>query len=337
VQADIFTGETRRLIANWLSDQNPSRGFTFPYQLAATNNPFDFEITSDIRWLRQRIVDTPSPANLGVTGIALFTMENKGTLTIRLKKSLSVAENFDLVKVYYENDLTNIVFEPQSEGEVVAHSDGLWIYRLDSPAESFSFQFSQKSGGNGFRFYGMELLNSDSKFVYHAVGVNGAEVRTYLLSQNIEKLMQQIDPQMVILSLGTNDAYNSAFNAQIFGRNLREFVSRIRNANPNIMVILATPGDHLLKNRNENPTIESVQNEIYRVAQEQNCGVWDFYHIMGGAGSIRYWAQHGLCAPDFLHLNRSGYRLQGTLLFSALVELSGYEHLSENVNELANK
>jgi len=56
-----------------------------------------------------------------------------------------------------------------------------------------------------------------------------------------------------------------------------------------------------------------------------DCGVWDFFTIMGGEGSIEKWFEMGLTAPDKLHLNRKGYRLKGALLFDALVKLTEKE------------
>lgn len=338
VQADIFTGETRRLMASWLADANPSRGFTFPYRLAGTNNPFDFDVSSDVKWRRERIVDVHGPAKLGVAGIALFTSSNKGSIEIKLKKQWSSSDGFNLVKVYYDEDQGPTQFNSSNAGNVISQNDGQWVFHLDTISESFRFNFSAGEGSpKGIRIYGMELLSSNSKVVYHATGVNGAEVRTYLLSQNLEKLVRQIDPHLVILSLGTNDAYNNSYNSRVFRENLAELVNRIRNANPEIMVILSTPGDHLAKNQSENPFLQDVQESIYSIANEHNCGVWDFYQVMGGEGSIKQWAQHGLCSPDFLHLNRTGYRLKGALLFSALVELSGNELLEDQQIEITNQ
>ena len=87
------------------------------------------------------------------------------------------------------------------------------------------------------------------------------------------------------------------------------------------MLILTTPGDHLINRIQQNESIEVAQRVIREVAQAEGCGVWDFFEVMGGAGSIEYWAEKGLCAPDMLHLNRKGYRLKGALLFEALTKL----------------
>lgn len=335
IQADMFTGETRNLLAQWLGDENPARGLSFPYQLAGTNNPPDFDISSSVQWQRERIVDVKSSSKLGVSGIALVTGEKEGTLSMKLNPKWSFGKNFNLVKLHF-NDESSINFTTETEGTAI-QEQGVWSFYINNSSDSITINFKNISKPQtDFRLYGLELLNTNSKVVYHAAGVNGAEVRTYLLSANIEWQVAQLEPQIVIISLGTNDVYNSAFNSTVFRENLKELVLRVRSASENAFIILTTPGDHLLSRTNENPSLEKIQDDIYAVASENSCGVWDFYQVMGGKGSIKLWAHYGLCAPDMLHLNRNGYRLQGALLFNALVEFWGYDYPLEK-NNMAQK
>ncbi|HPQ34181.1 MAG TPA: GDSL-type esterase/lipase family protein [Tenuifilaceae bacterium] len=331
IQADMFTGETRRLLAQWLGDENPSRGLTFPYQLAETNNPFDFEVSSSVKWQRERVVDVKQKTNLGVSGIAVVASEKEGSLSVKLNPKWSSGRDFNLVKLYF-NEASKVHFSCEAES-VVDIRKGVWNCYLNEPVDSLTLRFQVGSKKTNLRLYGIELLSTSSKVVYHAAGVNGAEVRTYLLSENIEWQIAQLNPHMVIVSLGTNDAYNPAFNSKVFRENLTELVSRIRAASADAFIILTTPGDHLVSRTSENPALERIQEDIYAVASESSCGVWDFYRVMGGKGSIQLWRHYGLCAPDMLHLNRNGYRLQGALLFNALVDFwdSEYQNLRNNI------
>jgi lysophospholipase L1-like esterase len=53
---------------------------------------------------------------------------------------------------------------------------------------------------------------------------------------------------------------------------------------------------------------------------------------MGGLGSINRWLGAGLSAPDRIHLSGKGYRLQGDLLYDALVNSYGDYYATKQSN-----
>jgi hypothetical protein len=55
----------------------------------------------------------------------------------------------------------------------------------------------------------------------------------------------------------------------------------------------------------------------------ESIAIWDFFDIMGGAGSINKWTNMKLASTDRSHYTAEGYRLQGQLLFKAM--LKAYE------------
>ncbi len=231
---------------------------------------------------------------------------------------------FDKIRIFYDSNDSSIVPLPSGGFHFFKREIGAITYDLDKHIDKIRLGINWNDIPEGsFTLFGIDLINSSSKVAYHAAGVNGASVRTFLQSENFEFHAHQINPQLVIVSLGTNDSYNPSFKAKEFRENLSDLVKKIKYALPNSMIILTTPGDHLVDRTKTNPFIDKAQAQIYHVAKEHGCGVWDFYKVMGGAGSIGLWAQFGLSAPDNLHLNRNGYKLQGALLFDALVRLSG--------------
>lgn len=321
VQADFFTGETRRLLSERFADGNTSRGFTFPYQIAGSNNPDDYEVTWKGEWFRNR-ADSNSKASLGLAGVAVSTSDAESEFTLRLKSG----SGFDRVRVFFETDNQSVVPSVSHKWNFQSMDAGSATFHLIELADSISIgiDWNGVEGGN-FTLYGFELINSGAKLIYHAAGVNGASVKTFLDSDNFSTQLKHVNPHLVIVSLGTNDAYNSNFNAGVFNNNLKELVSRIRIALPESIVILTTPGDHLVEKTRPNPNLAKVNTQIFSVANELGCGVWDFNSVMGGEGSIEKWFEMGLAAPDKLHLNRKGYKLKGALLFDALVKLTEKE------------
>jgi len=254
VQADFFTGETRRLLSERLADGNTSRGFTFPYQIAGTNNPDDYEVTWKGEWFRNR-PDSNARVNMGMSGIAVSTSDTESEFTLRLKSG----GGFDRVRVFFETNSQSVVPSISQNWNFQSIDEGSATFHLNEITDSLSIciDWNGEVGGN-FTLYGFELINSGAKLVYHAAGVNGASVRTFLNSDNFSNQLKQIDPHLVIVSLGTNDAYNSSYKAAVFNQNLKELVGTIKGALPESLVILTTPGDHLVDRSKPNPNIMDV-------------------------------------------------------------------------------
>ena len=63
-----------------------------------------------------------------------------------------------------------------------------------------------------------------------------------------------------------------------------------------------------------------MRDIIFKLADENNCAVWDFYTIMGGLNSSYAWNLNGLMNRDRIHFNRRGYLLKGDLFFIAFLD-----------------
>jgi lysophospholipase L1-like esterase len=324
IQADIFTGETRRLLSWWLSDSVTSRGFTFPYRIVGSNGPADFRETATGEWTNQRITTNGVPSRMGVAGIVLSTASREGSINFRLNTINGNSQLVDQIKVYadglhWPTEIT-VPFASMDN-----FSEGIASFKFDCPTDTFSIQVNKQSLTSSVQLFGFELVNSSSRLLYHSAGLNGATVSSYLLTENLYDQVVAINPQVIILSLGTNDTFNDGFNPRIFSQNLKELVAKISSALPSAIIILTTPGDHFIKRHHPNDRLKLASAEIVYVAAELGCGVWDFYSLMGGKGSMKLWLQNGLSAPDMIHLSEKGYKLQGEMLFRALAGLTSFD------------
>ena len=318
IQADLFTGEARRVLAQQLGDSTPSRGFVFPYAVVGTNNSADIATSSSGLWISTRVLDSETAANTGIAGISATTQDNGASITIRIKKRKS----FNRVTILFDDNIES--YHPIVEkGQCLWGERGLVQFAVSDTSSSFKLRLlkinnTQKS----FRLFGFIVENESSALTYNAAGLNGADVKSVLRNPRLPQQVNQLKPDIVVLSLGTNDAYNSAFNREQFKENLQKLVSEVRQGSPKAAIILTTPNDHLVGGEQLNPNVPIARNTIIATANELNCGVWDFYTIMGGEGSINQWATNGLSAKDKLHLSPKGYRLQGELFAEALAKLS---------------
>ncbi|MBK6342655.1 MAG: hypothetical protein IPF41_08720 [Flavobacteriales bacterium] len=135
-----------------------------------------------------------------------------------------------------------------------------------------------------------------------------------------------LGPDLVILSIGINDAHDPDFNAARYEANYRELIRRIRVAEPGAAILLTTNTDSYMKRRFVNKNAGAVRDAMLRLSANEGVGVWDSWGVMGGEASIRRWEKAGMAKADRVHLNRAGYELLGDLLFGAMIEKYG-EHL----------
>lgn len=153
---------------------------------------------------------------------------------------------------------------------------------------------------------------------YYIAGANGAEFSTYNQKPEFFKETALLKPDLVIISLGTNEAFGY-LDTNTFENNIDAFISQIKCYNPAADILITTPGDALKRKRYINVSIEKVRSILISYATNSNVAVWDLNTIMGGQGSIKKWFTSGLSQKDKIHYTREGYYLQGFLFFNALM------------------
>ncbi|MBK0403018.1 hypothetical protein I5M27_08465 [Adhaeribacter sp. BT258] len=326
IQADIFSGRMRSLLQDPEALGNGGRGFVFPYPLARTNNPWNYKVTFTGVWDGCKNVQYAQNCNWGLAGIVAETVDSSATFTIQ-NNSVPVSK----VRVFYPvQDLTQFAVMVQAAGVNYqpVRTDTLGFAEFILPEEVTEIQvllLKKFTRQKHFTLQGISLENERPGLVYSSLGVNGAEVISFLRSSNaFEKNLAAIKPDLIIVSLGTNDAYGKIFNPEKFKQNYGTLLQRIQKAAPHASVLLTTPGDNYRQRKYPNYNNVKAAAKIYELAEETGSAVWNFYHVMGGLRSVVKWQLNGLAAKDKVHLTGKGYRLQGDLLFEALME--GYKN-----------
>lgn len=317
IQAGFFTGEVRRLLASFYNDTAISMGYVFPYNIAGTNSPSEYSFKSDNSWTFRKILASEESIGAGISGMIMETTDINPSLSVSLKSKKNGDKYFDEITVLFESESNEIEVLPEGlKFDVKSKGTNHIHLKLDTPVSEVNLKFIEY--GAKLSISGLIFENSNSKIVYNSAGLNGADVKSYLRAASLGYQLTLINPQLVIVSLGTNDAYHPLFDASTFSCMLNSLVVSIKKAVPNSTILLTIPGDHLVARINPNPNLLLVKEAIITAAIENGCCVWDFHSLMGGEGSIKLWNAMGLTAPDLLHLNAKGYRLQGELLFEAL-------------------
>jgi lysophospholipase L1-like esterase len=296
-------------------------GLIFPYSAAKTNNPPDYKSQYTGKWEAYKAVKKHSNCKLGVNGIAVCTNDSSASLTFRLRDNYPIKE-------YAFNHSKIFCNYPDSSYKIEIHPAGK-VHKTDSeiniefPGLTDSIcirvQKTNMDDSTHFRLNGLTLSNTIHSLTYHQAGVNGATAKSYLSCELFSKQLQTIDPDWVIISLGTNEAYNKHFSKDTFRRHISRLVHRIQSNTDSCWILLTTPGDAMYQKNKRNPNNQIVRQEIIKVARKMNCSYWDFFRVMGSKYSIDQWHSSDLTAKDKLHLNKDGYLLKGNLFFDAFL------------------
>lgn len=333
LQADIYSDRIRGRFQTFEQGNNGGRGFIFPYSVARTNNPSNYSVSYSGRWESCRNVESRKTCPLGLSGISVTTYDTASSITISFPENNLVNYDFNRVRIFYLDD--SISFDPsiRIQGKILSKgkSDGYTVWNLESHADSLVLDFSMTDSlQHRFTLFGISLETDDPGVIYHAIGVNGAKLPSYIRCSLLPQHLSELGPDMVVLSIGTNDANTRYFNAETYRQNYDTLIRQIRQALPDAAILLTVPNDSYLYRRYVNRNTEKVKDVIMDLAGEFNCGVWDFYSVMGGLNSIWVWNRFGLAKRDLIHFTREGYELQGDLFFNAF--LRSYDNYIDKLN-----
>lgn len=170
-----------------------------------------------------------------------------------------------------------------------------------------------------FMLWNISQASPQANTYYYNLGLNGASYAT------TTKYMHLYAPYLakanvIILSLGANDGYNTAFDSTQFYRNVVKVInSCYAQSDAQIIITNAGHAQYSASNVCNNTTL--VNNVLKRIAIEYTLPYWDWYAIMGQNNAYPYWLQCGLARNDYIHLTPQGYKLQANLFNTLFVKL----------------
>jgi len=178
---------------------------------------------------------------------------------------------------------------------------------------------------NGFRQY--IGARDSSGFRYEVSSINGARFETYNQSSATWQQVRDLKPDLVIVSLGTNDAQSNEYSDPSFQKELSLFLENIKKTSPGSALLVATAADSF-KRGNPNRELWNINIALMGYCTEHNIPIWDLYRVTNGFGSAWNWWRKGMLSPDGIHFTALAYRLQGQLLYNALAK--GYNSYISN-------
>ena len=337
VQADISSGTTRELLQYDFG--NAGRGLVSPLKMSGTNQPNDYVFQSRNSWNPVKLMSPTWRQTMGFTGTSIRPMTASAEITI----GTSDRDDYDPFRslTLFHNGSLTVKSVTSGSGEkldfrAIPSHDYTQIM-LPSPQTHVTIDFT--SAGD-LTVYGAMLSGDRPGLFYHAIGNNGAAYETYNRIGNVGAGIAPLSPDLIIISLGTNEAFGK-LNTTSFKNSVDRLVKNIRAANPDALLLLTTPmechrsvattrkvrvkGKNRTVNRTSrsysvNPNIAPLRNVILDYGKEHGIAVYDWYEVAGGRGASSSWISNKLFAKDRVHHTVKGYNIEGRLLYDALMD-----------------
>lgn len=186
----------------------------------------------------------------------------------------------------------------------------------------------------------MDRLYGDAVSVSHR-GINGATFLTYNTDEEIERILQE-KPDLLIISLGTNDSYTFKFSPDCLRENMNTFLSLLFQKMPDLPVVLTSPPPNFLrlskrvakaKRKRGKRRYRSITSYTYNsntviaanlmseLAVSYDCAYIDLYATIGDEQEAKLWLDRGWMYRDRTHYTIEGYAKHGEIIASALVQM----------------
>ncbi len=359
IQADIFSDRIRMRLVQDLPLPAASRGFVFPYTAAKSNTPSSYASRKRGHFKNEKSISRKRKNSVGITGFRVTAIDPESEIRIVLnpRKGKPKIWSFTKVRVFGEaKGPAEPVLKLSEDGERLSgvrdSVSGSFVFELSERADSLILEFPWRdsaaiqtladtlavldSAGKealfsndaffrqmpSFSLTGIVLSDTVSGLTYNSIGVNGANLESYLSIEDFERDLDFSRPDLVIFSIGINDANVEKFNAELFKARYDTLVYRVRKVSPNAAILFMSNNDCYLTSAgkpNKNGIL--VAKAMRELAESHQSGLWDLFHIMGGLGSIDAWFDEGFAQKDHVHFKAPGYEILGDLFFEALREL----------------
>ncbi len=326
-------------------------GLFYPYALSNIYTRMGLFSWSDTRWESRRNMTGEKGQYLGVSGYSVKTDAPSWKIGIGVVPFNTIDNRFDRITLFHSAGTTNPLITPlrpiitgkdTDSGPwddtaikmALDSSHGNWMastYSLPLPTNEMviiSGENDEKS--EPFIFYGgTGEMSENSGIIYHEAGVGGSQLPLFTRTTLFFDQVKEISPDLVIVSLGTNESYSPEYDTVWYEKRVTELIMKIRSESPLTAFILMTPPDILYRKKYPR-YMQAIINIFKRVGEKENVAIWDWNAIMGGKGSIGKWVAEKLAQSDNIHMTPKGYRLTAALFLKSFEE--SYNNFKQNLH-----
>lgn len=323
LQADYITHTTRVSLQKIFG--NAGRGFISPLKISKSNEPFNYQTQSSNTWKSLRCVSSKINQPLGLGGMSIKTNDSNAIIQLKTYNTDSLDYSFKKIILYYTKtdssfnvsvlDSSNQQIPPNFQPELPYRTTFSGQKKISSikiiATKSESIQ-------NNFTFFGALLENENPGILYHCIGINGAKYRDYYKTSDFCEQSASLSPDLILISLGTNESFQKNYNSAIFYKEIDTLVNQLKLNNPNAPIILTTPANSFYYHHINN-NLPLISQTIIKYATDKKLTYWNLFSITGGEKSAIFWKKSNLLSKDGIHYSKDGYIHQGNLLTKAII------------------
>lgn len=324
VQGGVLTQTIMRRFADDFG--NAGRGMVVPHKLAGKNEPSDFSITSNSKHIGANVIEPSREMSLGVSGVSIMAAPpTQYTISTLRGDDETIDYQFSRVVVFHDS-LAPII--EVANKNAVDENGGSDIFRpfitelnLLGLTDTITLRTYRENEFARGPIYGFSLENGHNGVLYHSMGVNGACFLHWGRNNVAPAQCAALEPQLIIVSLGSNEAAGYNFISSVFEREMDSFISDLKAQNPGVPILLTTPPQAMRSRKGTvvpNANFEALRNSMITYAKANNIAIFDLYGATGANGSAAHWKKNELLARDGIHYTADGYKLQGLLIYNAI-------------------
>ncbi|MCK3655121.1 hypothetical protein A4G19_04900 [Pasteurellaceae bacterium Macca] len=325
IQTGWQVGATRRVLQSVRG--NGGRGMIFPYSIAKTYSQEDYVSGFIGKWRTANSIQQPPKIGVGISGFVAVTEEPFSSVNFNFIKSPQNLGNVNATLYFraldgdYQIIMSNGVISKTSTIHAgMDNNINQLSFDLPNTAKNINIQIRRISGIGKFEFHGLNLKNNSNGLIYHNLGVGGANFNAILHQRYFEQQFPMIHADLVVLDWGTNDLIYTNQIAPELENKIRQTIRRVKSVNPKAVILLKSVQEANYKGNNV--TISATYAKlIRRIAKSENVLFYDWYNISGKSGSVNLWRSLGFASKDGIHLNGKGYRIEGELFGTALINM----------------
>lgn len=325
LQADFITSIIRTTFQACFG--NAGRGLVVPLRVARTNEPFNYLSSSPYYWQSKRCVFPDQPLPIGIGGVTISNDSVNSFINLKTFDSQPLSYSFNMLTFFYLKDSSSFDFNiKDSIGDEIGYinsfsdSDNPNVNTISLPGSTNQISIhaiKTNENQNHAVIFGISLMNGKNGVLYNTIGVNGAQFKHYSKSKYFCEQSKVLAPDLIIISLGTNEANDPKFNEDSFYREIETLIVNLKIQNPYSEFLLTTPAASYYKKNKFNPRMSLVAATLICFAKDNNIAYWDLQSATGGKNSANSWKKFNLLRPDGVHYTQDGYKLQGNLFCKA--------------------
>ena len=157
--------------------------------------------------------------------------------------------------------------------------------------------------------------------IVSAIATNGARQAIWQKwSPSWFKELSLSKSDLIILEYGTNESFDETLDLNAYRKNLINNIRLIRKSLPNAAILIMTPPDTMVNQKDIPKSFSAIMNIQKQVARSEKTLFWDWQKAMGGKFAIKEWRKRGLARPDLVHQTLKGYKESARIFYNDLNE-----------------